>query len=194
MSDPNKSALAEYKGITLYSTTAVSTALNFVTKGPEELLEEEVEEKFNFIEEEGLRKILIRDFLELETCKNRGLIKSTLVLCGSIIEALLLDQILKDDNLSNAQLKFDDIIREKEPKRVGKSPKEWWFAEVIKICEKLELVSNEAIKEVWKLNDYRQIIHPINEIDNRKNISLELAQISYHVLLMIINDLKIELQ
>ena len=71
MSDPNKSALAEYKGITLYSTTAVSTALNFVTKGPEDLLEEEVEEKFNFIEEEGLRKILIRDFLELETCRNR---------------------------------------------------------------------------------------------------------------------------
>ena len=194
MSSKEKSTLAEYKGIKFYSPSAVSTALEYVTTGPEESLEEEIEDKFNFIEEEELRKILIRDFLELETCKNRGLIKSTLVLCGSIIEALLLDQILKDDNLSNAQLKFDDIFREKEPERVGKPPKKWWFAEVIKVCEKLELVSNEAIKEVWKLNDYRQIIHPMNEIDKRKNISIELAQISYHVLLMIIKDLKPKLK
>lgn len=97
----SKTPLAEYKGITLYTSDAVSTTLNFVSKDLEEVSEQEIEEKFDFIKEEGLRRILIRDFLELETCKNRDLAKSTLVLCGSIIEALLLDQILKDDNLSS---------------------------------------------------------------------------------------------
>lgn len=190
MSSKENSTLAEYKGIKCYSTSAVSTVLEYVDTGPEESLEEEIEDIFNFIEDEKLRNILIRDFLELETCKNRGLIKSTLVLCGSIIEALLLDQILKMDNLSNAQIRFDDISRNDKPERVGITPKKWWFAEVIKVCEKLELVSSDSLNEVWKLNDYRQIVHPMNEIDKRTNINPELAQISYHVLLMIIKDLK----
>lgn len=190
MSSPKRAPLAEYKGIEFYSPDAVSTALNFVAVGPEELYETDVEDKFDFVVDKKLKTILIRDFLELETCKNKGLIKSTLILCGSIIEALLLDQIIKDNNQSNAQEKFNDMIRENKPDRLDTPPKKWWFAEVIKVCEKLKLVSNEATTEMWKLNNYRQIIHPMNEIDNQKNISPELAQISYHVLSMIINDLR----
>ncbi len=185
-----KIPLAEYRGITLYTPDAVSTTLNFVIEGTEEVSEQEIEEKFDFIKDDSLKRILIRDFLELETCKNRGLTKSTLVLCGSVIEALLLDQIIKDDNLSIAQEKFNDIIREKKPDRVDTSPEKWWFAEIIDVCEKLKLISHEAKKEVWKLNDYRQIIHPMNEISLEKNITPELAQISYHILSMIINELK----
>lgn len=184
----SETPLAEYKGITLYTSDAVSTTLNFVSKSPEEVSEQEIEEKFDFIKDEGLRRILIRDFLELETCNNSGLAKSTLVLCGSIIEALLLDQILKDDNLSSAQERFNDIIRKKEPERVDTPPEKWWFAEIIDVCEKLGLISPEAKKEVWKLNDYRQIIHPMNEISGERNITPELAHISYFVLSMIIND------
>ena len=187
MSNP-EIPLAEYKGITLYTSDAVSTTLDFVSKSPEEVSEQEIEEKFDFIKDEGLRRILIRDFLELETCNNSGLAKSTLVLCGSIIEALLLDQILKDDNLSSAQERFNDIIRKKEPERVDIPPEKWWFAEIIDVCEKLGLISPEAKKEVWKLNDYRQIIHPMNEISGERNITPELAHISYFVLSMIIND------
>lgn len=186
----SKPALAEYKGVTLYTPDAVSTTLNFVSKGPEEVSEQEIEEKFDFIKEEGLRRIIIRDFLELETCKNRGLAKSTLVLCGSIIEALLLDQIHKEDNLSSAKERFNDINRNKEPERVDTPPEKWWFAEIIDVCEKLRLISPEAKKEVWKLNNYRQIIHPMNEIRGERNITPELANISYFVLSMIINDFK----
>jgi len=187
MSNP-ETPLAEYKGITLYTSDAVSTTLDFVSKSPEEVSEQEIEEKFDFIKDEGLRRILIRDFLELETCNNSGLAKSTLVLCGSIIEALLLDQILKDDNLSSAQERFNDIIRKKEPERVDTPPEKWWFAEIIDVCEKLRLISPEAKKEVWKLNDYRQIIHPMNEISGKRDITPELAHIAYLVLSMIIND------
>jgi len=189
MTNP-KTPLAEYKGIQIYSPEAVSTTLEYVGKDIEEVSEQEIEEKFEFIEDESLRRILIRDFLELETCKNRGLAKSTLVLCGSIIEALLLDQILKDENLSRAQERFNDIIRKKKPERVDTPPEKWWFAEIIDVCEKLGLISHEAKKEVWKLNDYRQIIHPTNEISMERNITPELSHISYLILSMIINDFK----
>jgi len=183
--------VAVYKNdLIIYKTEGVSTLLDYIDRIEDGISEEEIEETFNFIEDVNFKKILVRDFLELEVCKNRNLSKSVLVLCGSIIEALLMDQISKKDNLSKSQEIFNDIIRQKKPERMDLSPEKWWFAEITKVCEKLEIISSESVREVWKLNDYRQIIHPMNEIREKKNITPELAQISYHVLLLIIKDLR----
>ena len=177
------------KDLIIYKTEGVSTLLDYIDRIEDEISEEEIEKIFDFIEDANLKNILIRDFLELEVCKNRNLSKSALVLCGSIIEALLMDQIFKDNNSSESQRIFNDIVRQKKPERMDLSPEKWWFAEIINVCEKLEIIASESVREVWKLNDYRQIIHPMNEIREKKNITPELAQISYNVLVLIIKDL-----
>ena len=177
------------KDLIIYKTEGVSTLLNYIDRTEDEISEEEIEKIFDFIEDANLKNILIRDFLELEVCKNRNLSKSALVLCGSIIEALLMDQIFKDNNSSESQRIFNDIVRQKKPERIDLSPEKWWFAEIINVCEKLEIIGSESVREVWKLNDYRQIIHPMYEIREKKNITPELAQISYNVLVLIIKDL-----
>ncbi len=182
---------AEYKGIKIYTNDAVSTVLRYVDEGSFELSEHEVRDKFDFVEDGSLKNILIRDFLELQTCKKLNLSKSTFILCGSIVEALLINHIIGDEErMSSAKQRFNDIVRSEKPNRIDLSPEKWWFAEIIDVCDKLELVSKESIREVWKLNDYRQIIHPMNEISTKKNISPDLAQIAYHTLSIIITDLR----
>lgn len=177
------------KDLIIYKTEGVSTLLDYIDRTEEGISEEEIEKIFNFIEDANLKNILIRDFLELEVCKNRNLSKSALVLCGSIIEALLMDQIINEKISSESQKIFNDTVRQKKPERIDLSPEKWWFAEIINVCEKLKIIGSESVREVWKLNDYRQIIHPMNEIREKKNITPELAQISYNVLVLIIKDL-----
>lgn len=183
--------VAVYKNdLIIYKVEGVSTLLDYIDRIEDGVSEEEIKEIFNFIVDVNLKNILVRDFLELEVCKNRNLSKSVLVLCGSIIEALLMDQISKEDNLSKSQEIFNEIIGQKKKERLDLSPEKWWFAETIKVCQKLEIISSESVRESWKLNEYRQIIHPMNEIREKKNITPELAQISYNVLLLIIKDLR----
>ena len=185
----NPKIVAEFKGFKFYTEAAATAAYSITYNELDEISDHEIEEKFNFIEDKELKKILVRDFCELEICKIRGLNKSTLVICGSIIEALLIDQICKEDNLLQAQENFNDIIRQKRSDRIDKLPQEWYFAEIIDVCENLNLISNESKRDSWRINEYRQIIHPMNEISQNKKITPELAEISYNILLLIIKDI-----
>lgn len=186
-----RAPIAEYKGLKIFTKDAVSTAMKYVDEGSSELSEHEVRDMFDFVREDVLRNILVRDFLELQTCNKLKLSKSTFVLCGSIVETLLINHIISDpERLSSAKQRFDDIVRSKKPERVGLPPEKWWFAEIIDVYDKLVLVRKESIVEVWKLNGYRNIIHPMSEISTKKNISSDLAQIAFHTLKMIIDELR----
>jgi len=185
----NPKIVAESKGFKFYTEGAATAAYSYAYNEPDEISDNEIEDKFDFIEDDKLKEILVRDFRELEICRIRGLNKSTLVICGSIIEALLIDQILKEDNLPLAQEKFNDNIKKKRPDRIDKLPQEWFFAEIIDVCKNLNLISDESKKDSWRINEYRNIIHPMNEISQNKNISPELAEISYNILLLIIKDI-----
>lgn len=185
----NPNIVAESKDFKFYTVGAATAAYSCAYSEPVEISEHEIEDKFDFIEDGKLKEILVRDFRELEICRIRNLNKSTLVICGSIIEALLIDQILKPDNLPQAQENFNDNIRKKRPERIDKTPQEWFFAEIIDVCKNLNLISDESKKDSWRINEYRNIIHPMNEISQKKNISSELAQISYNILSLIIKDI-----
>lgn len=50
---------AEYKGIKMYTTDAVSTAMKYVDEGLSELSEQEVREKFDFIQDGDLKNIFL---------------------------------------------------------------------------------------------------------------------------------------
>lgn len=184
----NPKIVAESKDFKFYSVDAATAAYSCAYNEPVDISESEIEDKFDFIEDDELKVILIRDFRELEICRIRGLNKSTLVICGSIIEALLIDQILRKDNLIQAQEIFNENIGQKRPDRIDKNPHEWFFAEIIDVCKNLDLISDESKKDSWRINEYRNIIHPMNEISQKKNISSELAQISYNILSLIIKD------
>jgi len=57
---------------------------------------------FRFMQHAKLKKIVERDYSELHRVKTVGAAKSRFVLCGGLIEALLLDALLHDEKKANS--------------------------------------------------------------------------------------------
>lgn len=106
---------------------------------------------------EELKKIIIKDMEETELCLEVGAYKAVIILCGSILESVLLDWLSEYENTSN-------ILN------VGKNEK-GRDLELKKIIDKLK----EKVKPRWyeyKKANYirrkRNMVHPKEYIKNNK--------------------------
>lgn len=106
---------------------------------------------------EELKKIIIKDMEETELCLDVGAYKAVIILCGSILESVLLDWLSEYENTSN-------ILN------VGKNEK-GRDLELKKIIDKLK----EKVKPRWyeyNKADYirrkRNMVHPKEYIKNNK--------------------------
>lgn len=134
---------------------------------------------FPFISDNELRKILERDYLEIQIALIAQCWKSVIIMCGSAMEAILLD-LLKQD--------------EEEAKSSQKAPAErnlekWSLNDLIEVAIDLELVTEGIAKLSHSVREYRNIIHPGNEIRNKIEFGKEEARIAIEVLNILHRDL-----
>jgi hypothetical protein len=135
--------------------------------------------QFSFITDKKIRTIVERDYEEIQ----RGFIascwKSVLVLCGGAIEAILTDLLLANQAIGIAAKsapKENDITK-------------WDFSKLIDVAVELELVSPGIQKLSHPLREYRNLIHPSNEIRNKLLFDAEEARIAIEVLHILHRDL-----
>jgi len=93
-------------------------------------------EDFSFVADAQLREIIERDYEEAQKVKNAKAPKATIVLAGSIIEALLLEAILKESS---------------KAKTSSKAPKEndlrkWHLNSLIEVAEELGKIKEDTTK------------------------------------------------
>ncbi len=114
-----------------------------------------VTRSFDFTKDDGLRSIIERDYKELKRkVFPSGAWKSTVVLAGSIFEAILLDQITHDPAKVNA-------IKEHSKKQEAK---EWNLSHLIKVAADHMLLPEGKMEPYdTVLRDYRNFIHPDRE-------------------------------
>jgi hypothetical protein len=135
--------------------------------------------EFSFIKDGGLRKVIERDYTEIQKAYIGGCWKSVIILSGGAIEAVLLDLLLQNQRNTQAASKApknSDITR-------------WDLSDLIKVSVELNLVSAGVEKLSHSVREYRNLIHPGNEVRNKLSFDAEEARIALEVLHIVYRDL-----
>ena len=124
-----------------------------------------VTRSFNFVSDVDLRLIVERDYKELSlVLLPGGAWKSTVIMAGSILEAVLYSLLRNDPAKSMAA-----IASVKAPRnRVGVKPLEgenWKLSDLIDVAADIGLIpANRANTFDQTLRDYRNFVHPNKEV------------------------------
>lgn len=162
-------------------TGVLSMVLGRLQTALEESTSVPVTEKreFGFISNSDLKTIIERDYEEIQRSFIAGCWKSVIILCGGAIEAILTDLLLinKTDAMSASSVpRNNDITR-------------WGLSELIDVAVELKLVSIGVQKLSHPLREYRNLVHPGNEIRNKLDFGTEEAKIAVEVLHILHRDL-----
>lgn len=135
--------------------------------------------EFFFVKDLQLRKLLERDYSEIQRAYIAKCWKSVIILSGGVIEAMLLDVLLRNPGL---------------PETASSAPQKpdvtkWDLADLINVCVELTLVSPGVEKLSHSVREYRNLVHPGNEIRNKLTFDAEEARIALEVLHIVHRDL-----
>jgi hypothetical protein len=119
--------------------------------------------QFPFIRNADLKAIVERDYRELSLILfPSGAWKSTVMLAGSILEAILNDLICQNPAREQQAVKH---LKRRKPTATIKSPSEWCLGDLIDVATDLSLLSVDRAQTIDKVvRDYRNFIHPRAEI------------------------------
>lgn len=129
---------------------------------------------FDFIADEKFRKILIRDFEELNKCLDAKASKSVLILSGSIIESILTDYF---SNFPPNEL---------NPKKVLNME----LAVLIDLAFDNKLISQSARDLSTVIKNFRNLIHPGREIRKNEKFDFDSAIVAKSLLNIILKEIK----
>lgn len=135
--------------------------------------------EFTFIGDPELRKIVERDYSEIQRAYISGCWKSAIILCGGAIEAVLMDQLSShEDRAKSAQSAPNqpDLTR-------------WDLSDLINVAVELDLVSAGVERLSHPLREYRNLVHPGNELRNKLSFDAEEARIAVEILNIVHRDL-----
>lgn len=145
----------------------------------------ELPRTFDFIQDDNLKLIIERDYKELiHILMPDGAWKSAVILAGSILEAILYDQLASEQY---NQLALDCISAPKYQGEVKHLAK-WKLKEMITVAEKIDCLPPQRAKSIDQvLRDYRNFVHPLVEIRSQHPCTQAEALMAQGALEAIIN-------
>ena len=129
-----------------------------------------------FVTDTKLREILELDLSELRKAYAGACLKSTIVLCGAAIEALLVDALLRDSATRANAPSHAQLL-------------EWGLAKLIEKAVEYNLIQAAAAKFSHSVREYRNLVHPGRVIRESLAINVEEARIAIDILNIICRDL-----
>ena len=131
----------------------------------------------NNINDSELKDLLVSDLEECAICIATKQNKSAIILCGSIVEAVLMDTLL------NRNIKKYTI------KNKSKNIKDMSLNELLEVANSEKIISKITYNLSHVIKDYRNIIHPSNSIRNSFKISDERVMVIWNILKEILESL-----
>jgi tetratricopeptide (TPR) repeat protein len=136
----------------------------------------------NRLSSSELKDMLQRDILETVLSLVTKCYKTTLVLSGSIIEAVLLDRI-KARNISNYQIS-------KAQGKVSKAVDKMKLCELIEVAEKENIINSTYGHLSHFLRGFRNLIHPGVEQRKKLEVSKGNAELAWTVVKKLLSEVK----
>jgi hypothetical protein len=136
---------------------------------------------FSFIKDGDLKKCLERDYSEIQRAFVSRCWKSVIILSGGAIEAILTDLLLANSSMA--------LASSKAPKQSDIT--KWDLADLINVSVDASLVSSGVEKLSHPIREYRNLVHPGNEIRTKLTFNSEEARIALEVLNIVHRDLSV---
>lgn len=114
---------------------------------------------------------------EISKCMHSGAPLSVILLCGSILEGVLLNLAIKNPKRFN-----EASISPKNREGKVKQFHEWNLAQFIDVACEIGFITLDVKKYSHSLRDFRNYIHPFEQMASRFNPDIHTAKISYQVL------------
>jgi hypothetical protein len=130
--------------------------------------------EFPFVHDHRIRVIIERDYGEIQRACIAGCWKSVIILSGGATEAILVDLLQADSRAPTASKapKNPDVTR-------------WDLNDLINVGVELKLVTPGVEKLSHAVREYRNLIHPGNEVRNKLTFNAEEARIAVEVVHML---------
>jgi hypothetical protein len=118
--------------------------------------------------------------------------KAAIILCGSIVEAVLLDRLLPKKETSIEKLR---TIREKQNKKLGdreKSIENWDLESLLDVAHEEKIISYNLFYWGNGIRGFRNLVHP--GVEQRKSrelsISRENAEIAWNIVKRLLSEIQ----
>jgi hypothetical protein len=135
--------------------------------------------EFRFLKDAQLRSIVIRDYEEAQRGHVSRSWKSVILLCGGLIEALLLDALSREPTKA--------LNAKAAPK--GKGLDLWVLSELLSVALELQIVEPIVHTIGNAVRQYRNVIHPAVELRNQMRVDKLEADAAINGLKIVERDL-----
>ncbi len=134
--------------------------------------------EFGFIQHKQLRDLIERDYLEIQRAFAAECWKSVIILSGGAIEAILTDVLLQHEAAAQAAASASK----------KSAITNWDLADLINVAVELKKIPSGVSKLAHPVREYRNLVHPGNELRNELKFGAEEAKIAFEVLNMLHRD------
>ncbi len=135
------------------------------------------------IENKELSELLFQDIKDVDLCINLGAWKPALVLCGSILEAILSDWL---ETVDPEEIK--KVFKELYPTKKNKKISDFSLEELIDVAEKLGLLHGYHATISDGIRNFRNLIHPNFAVRQQIKPNNAIAEIGRQIILAILQE------
>jgi hypothetical protein len=134
----------------------------------------DIAKQLTFIRGKKLKEIVSRDLYEAQLCMDCSH-KSVVILCGGVVEAVLIYRLSQGKRKTNAITQF----RKQYPKAKNLSDiNSWSFEQLINIAKQVKLIDEGIRLNLHAIRNFRNFVHPYREIKSTSSPDSHLATIA----------------
>lgn len=141
-------------------------------------------ESFDFVSDPKIRAICQRDYRELQKVRRAKAHKSTIILSGGLLEALLLDALRRRP--TKARDSYKQLYQDKKTPSMAR----WNLEQLIAVAEDLAIITQGASQLSQTLREYRNLVHVAKEIRSGYKVKEEEAGIALNMVKIVMRELK----
>ena len=158
--------------------------------------------EFGFVSDAKLREMIERDCREINSAAKAGNVKSVVILCGSLIEALLYDLLKHDEpgakakagclSADRTQPHWIQQLSSTLQRRSTDGLSKWAAVELIIVGHEMQRqkVTGDVLQYAMALKNYRNLIHPGKEEREKYGMNPYTASISISVVNLLLEGLR----
>jgi hypothetical protein len=130
---------------------------------------------WDFVESDTLKAMLQRDYSELDELLKVNAPKSVLIMCGSILEAVLVS-ILRQQETA-AKNRYRELFPDKKnPERMPPGLDEWRLYQLIAVSTSQGILKEDSSRlHADIIRDYRNLVHPMAEVRQASSFDPEIV-------------------
>ncbi len=180
---PEQKVMKDYdKNVPIESTARSSYLMvkMYLPKGVQE------EDSFSFMNNDILKRIVTSDWNEVKTCFQGKAWKYIIIGCGSVLEGILLDCLLKDTGAA-----IDARKKANPDRKPGTDLLSWDLIDLVDAAKQLKIIGEASSLLGHALRLHRNLVHPGRQVKEIINVSEEEAQISFTTVEKCIKDLSL---